>query len=146
MANTAVASWQTCIKMLQQLVGDTCTAPDTSTTCFAAAKGVVEKLVKADNTPLPNAVWKKLVHDLQVLYLSHCRWRSVHALIRACLAVHSAGAISSLPHSAGAISSKYVNVLEVRMQHVTHHRAWDEPPLSPVGLSVVGNRWVLTKH
>jgi hypothetical protein len=68
MANNAVASWKKCIKTLQQLIGDTCTAPDTSTACFAAAKGVVEKFAEADDIPLPNAAWKKLVHDVQVLY------------------------------------------------------------------------------
>lgn len=62
MANAAVAAWTACIKDLQKLVGGSCPVPTTAQ--------VVERMTEMagdPNTPLPNAAWKELVHEIQVL-------------------------------------------------------------------------------
>jgi hypothetical protein len=62
MANAAVAAWKACIKELQGYVDDPLTAPAMS--CVAA---FIDKLAGEPEAPMPNAAWKKLVHD------THCR-------------------------------------------------------------------------
>ena len=62
MANAAVAAWTACIKKLQGYVDDPLTAPAMS--CVAA---FIDKLAGEPEAPMPNAAWKKLVHDTQVL-------------------------------------------------------------------------------
>ena len=62
MANAVVASWTACIKELQRLtdrVGDA---------DAAAVAGLRQRLENIQQQPpLPNAVWKKLVQDVQVM-------------------------------------------------------------------------------
>lgn len=62
MANAAAASWTACIKALHQLT-DRAGNADVS----AAVDAVRQHMDKLTlQPPLPNAVWKKLVQDVQV--------------------------------------------------------------------------------
>jgi hypothetical protein len=61
MANAAVAAWTACIRDLQKLVDGSTPAPNT-----AQVVERVNKLAGDLETPLPNAAWKKTVHEIQV--------------------------------------------------------------------------------
>lgn len=61
MANAAVAAWTACIRDLQKLVDGSLPVPNT-----AQVVERVNKLAGDPETPLPNAAWKKLVHEIQV--------------------------------------------------------------------------------
>jgi hypothetical protein len=65
MANAVVASWTACIKELQRMIDTAGEAGDS-----AALVKVFRLRMEAitQQPPLPNAVWKKLVHDVQVTY------------------------------------------------------------------------------
>jgi hypothetical protein len=66
MANAVVASWTACIKGLQQLTNR---ASDTDAS--AAAVDAIRQRMETLNQqpPLPNAIWKKLVQDVQVMQI-----------------------------------------------------------------------------
>jgi hypothetical protein len=62
MANAAVAAWKACIKEMQGYVANTAAAPD-----MPHVVQSFDKLAGDADAPLPNAAWKKLVHDAQVV-------------------------------------------------------------------------------
>jgi hypothetical protein len=81
MANAAVASWSKSIKEVQKIFDD----PVTATVTRLGVDGLLHKLGLATEfvpggTALPNAAWKKLVQDVQVISnhmsTAGCNWHA----------------------------------------------------------------------
>jgi hypothetical protein len=66
MANAVVSFWTACIKELQRLADKTgdADAASSSAAVSAVRQHLADQFIQ--QPPLPNAVWKKLVQDVQV--------------------------------------------------------------------------------